>query len=307
MITKAQQSALDNALVAPENQRVIGECNMRINPGMKPKEPTYQVVLDTLALTSCYLAFLIIAEVPINNKRFSVNVEVFKDILNICLRVPGQEFDEPPSEEEALSFIRELGHSGEIKYITDVIVDHLHQPWRTFASIINKCLCGKPSHLRKLPPRRSLLKIRNMHLPKKKLAFKPKPTKKKAPVKDDRGKGLNVLTEIALSKDAQLKEAIKQSKKDFHISQVSGSGTSAKLGVPDVPKYDFESDKGSWGDSREEDNDDKDDTKDDEGNDDGDDIDGNDDDDDDDDDGDDDDDSDHERTESDKDENPNLN
>ncbi|GJV28684.1 hypothetical protein Tco_1385132 [Tanacetum coccineum] len=57
--------------------------------------------------------------------------------------VQGYEFDEPPTEEEALSFIRELGHSGEIKYITDVIVDHLHQPWRTFAAIINKCLCGK--------------------------------------------------------------------------------------------------------------------------------------------------------------------
>ncbi|GJU37146.1 hypothetical protein Tco_1185500, partial [Tanacetum coccineum] len=55
----------------------------------------------------------------------------------------GQEFDEPPTEEEALSFNRELGHSREIKYITDVIIDHLHQPWRTLASIINKFLCGK--------------------------------------------------------------------------------------------------------------------------------------------------------------------
>ncbi|GKE61987.1 hypothetical protein Tco_1512354, partial [Tanacetum coccineum] len=99
MISKAQQIELENALVAPENRHVIGKCNMRINPGMKPKEPTYQVTV--------------------------------------------QEFDKPPTEEEALSFIHELDHSGEIKYITDVIVDHLHQPWRTFASIINKCLCGK--------------------------------------------------------------------------------------------------------------------------------------------------------------------
>ncbi|GKE55083.1 hypothetical protein Tco_1490239, partial [Tanacetum coccineum] len=102
---------------------------------MKPKEPTYQVVLDALALTSCYPAFLITAEVPviymhqfwatvnkhkasyrfkIDNKRFFVNVEVFRDILNIFPRVPSQEFDEPPSEKEALSFIRELGHSREI-------------------------------------------------------------------------------------------------------------------------------------------------------------------------------------------------
>ncbi|GKB07273.1 hypothetical protein Tco_0835557, partial [Tanacetum coccineum] len=109
-----------------ENQHVIGKCNMRINPGMKPKEPTYQVVLDAFSLTTCYPAFLITAEVP------------------------GQEFNEPSSEEEALSFICELGHSGEIKYITDVIFDHLHQPWRTFASNINKCLCGKVSGLDKL-------------------------------------------------------------------------------------------------------------------------------------------------------------
>ncbi|GJR95965.1 hypothetical protein Tco_0268139 [Tanacetum coccineum] len=92
MTSKAQKIELDNALVAQENRCFIGKCNMRINPGMKPKEPTYQVVLDALALTTCY----------------------------------------------------------PIKYITDVIVDYLHQPWRTFASIINKCLCGKVSGLDKI-------------------------------------------------------------------------------------------------------------------------------------------------------------
>ncbi|GJX56882.1 hypothetical protein Tco_0286779 [Tanacetum coccineum] len=109
---------------------------------MKPKEPTYQVALDELALTTCYPAFFITAEVlviymhqfwatvnkhktsylfKIDNKKFYVNVEVFRDILNICPRIQRQEFDEPPTEEEALSFILELGHSREIKYITDVI------------------------------------------------------------------------------------------------------------------------------------------------------------------------------------------
>nr|GEY42978.1 hypothetical protein [Tanacetum cinerariifolium] len=59
---------------------------------------------------------------------------------------------------------------------------------------------------------------------KKKPASKPKPTKKKAQVKADRGKGLNVHSEVALSKVAQVKEATNQSKKDFQISQASGSG-----------------------------------------------------------------------------------
>ncbi|GJY87612.1 retrovirus-related pol polyprotein from transposon TNT 1-94 [Tanacetum coccineum] len=79
----------------------------------------------------------------IKNKRFSVNVEVFREILNICPKILGQEFDKPPFEEENLSFIKELGHYGEIKFITYVNVDHLHQPWRNFATIINKCLSGK--------------------------------------------------------------------------------------------------------------------------------------------------------------------
>ncbi|GJV11068.1 hypothetical protein Tco_1352609 [Tanacetum coccineum] len=59
---------------------------------------------------------------------------------------------------------------------------------------------------------------------KKVAAPKPKPTKKKTLFKVDRGKGLNVLSEVALSEAAQLKEATKRSKKDFHISQASGSG-----------------------------------------------------------------------------------
>ncbi|GKA67399.1 hypothetical protein Tco_0767207 [Tanacetum coccineum] len=53
-------------LVALANCQKIGKCNMRIDPKMKrPKETTYQVVLDALALTTCYEAFLITAEVPV--------------------------------------------------------------------------------------------------------------------------------------------------------------------------------------------------------------------------------------------------
>nr|GEV36505.1 hypothetical protein [Tanacetum cinerariifolium] len=115
---------------------------------------------------------------------------------------------------------------------------------------------------------------------KKVAALKPKSTKKKTLVKANRGKGLNVLSKVALSKAAQLKEATKQSKKDFHISQASGSGdgTDFESGVPDeqhlkttdadegtvtiprvpnVPKYESKSEKESWGNSGKEDEDDK--------------------------------------------------
>ncbi|GKE16191.1 hypothetical protein Tco_1423768, partial [Tanacetum coccineum] len=67
-------------------------------------------------------------------------------ILQICPKVGNKKFEEPPLEKEILAFLASLGHSGEIRKITDVNVNKLHQPWRSFAAIINKCLSGKPSY-----------------------------------------------------------------------------------------------------------------------------------------------------------------
>nr|GEY18960.1 hypothetical protein [Tanacetum cinerariifolium] len=82
--------------------------------------------------------------------------------------------------------------------------------------------------------------------PTKKPAKKPKPTKKKAPVKADRGKGDGADFESGVPDEQQCK--------------ISGTdeGTGTKLGIPDVPKYDYESKKDSWGDSGEEEDDDDD-------------------------------------------------
>ncbi|GJR39784.1 hypothetical protein Tco_1215468 [Tanacetum coccineum] len=81
---------------------------------------------------------------------------------------------------------------------------------------------------------------------------------------------------VQATKAEQIKLATKRSKKVFHVSHASGSGdgvdtqskvpdeqqlnTSGKnegtctiIGVPDIPLYECESDKESWGDSEEED------------------------------------------------------
>ncbi|GJY57372.1 hypothetical protein Tco_0456487 [Tanacetum coccineum] len=71
-------------------------------------------------------------------------------MLKICPKLPCQKFEEPPLEEDILSFIRDLGHTGEIKFLSDVNVNHMHQPWRSFAAIINKCLSGKTTALESL-------------------------------------------------------------------------------------------------------------------------------------------------------------
>nr|GEV23758.1 hypothetical protein [Tanacetum cinerariifolium] len=80
-----------------------------------------------------------------DNKKHIVNLESFRDMLHICPRLPHQPFVEPPFEEEILAFLRFLRYSGAIRRLTDVNINKLHQPWRSFAAIVNKCLTGKSS------------------------------------------------------------------------------------------------------------------------------------------------------------------
>nr|GEY81087.1 hypothetical protein [Tanacetum cinerariifolium] len=87
-------------------------------------------------------------------------------------------------------------------------------------------------------------------------ATKPKPTKKKAPVKADKGKGLNVLSEVSLSEAAQLMEATKRSKKDFQISQTSGSSDGTDFESRVLDKQHCKTSSTNEGtDNREEDDD----------------------------------------------------
>nr|GFD40388.1 hypothetical protein [Tanacetum cinerariifolium] len=55
-------------------------------------------------------------------------------MLHISPRIPGQSFAELPFEEEILEFLWFLGHSALIKTLTDVNVNKLFQPWRSFAA-----------------------------------------------------------------------------------------------------------------------------------------------------------------------------
>ncbi|GKA49943.1 hypothetical protein Tco_0743016, partial [Tanacetum coccineum] len=111
----AQQIKLDLELVPRDKRLEIGKCNGRLNPGKIQREPTFQVVLDALAFTPCYSAFLITADFPkiymhqfwdsvykhdtfyifkMNKRKiFKLNLEIFRDIFKICPRVQGQDFD----------------------------------------------------------------------------------------------------------------------------------------------------------------------------------------------------------------------
>nr|GEV31525.1 hypothetical protein [Tanacetum cinerariifolium] len=102
VISELNKIKLDLKLVSKEHRLDIKKCNGRIPHGLTPREPTIQVILDAIALTPCYPAFLITADVP----------EVYIDIFQICPRVQGRDIDALPSEEDTVSFLRELGHTG---------------------------------------------------------------------------------------------------------------------------------------------------------------------------------------------------
>ncbi|GKE19038.1 hypothetical protein Tco_1426615, partial [Tanacetum coccineum] len=63
------------------------------------------------------------------DKRRVIDAVVFRKILDICPRKEGKDFTEVH---------------------TNIFVDHMHQPWRTLAACINKCLSGKTASNDKL-------------------------------------------------------------------------------------------------------------------------------------------------------------
>ncbi|GJZ82219.1 hypothetical protein Tco_0647392 [Tanacetum coccineum] len=89
----AQQVALDNALVVLEKRLKIEKCNMRIEFNKPQREPTFQVTLDVLKLSPCYLAFLITAEVPeIYMHQFWNTIKKIKDTDAYQFKLDKQKF-----------------------------------------------------------------------------------------------------------------------------------------------------------------------------------------------------------------------
>nr|GEY75759.1 hypothetical protein [Tanacetum cinerariifolium] len=207
----AQQAKLDLKLVPEEKRLEIKKCNRRLNHGKIQRKPTYQVVIDALALTPCYSAFLITADVP-----------------------EGQHFDALHTDEEIVSFLRELRHTGEINSLNDVVVDHMHQPWRTFAALINKILSRKTTSLDKLRKSKRVKKLvkKSTNAPARGVVIGETPemslSKKKEKVDVTRGKGIELLSQVALNEDAQFEEVQRKSMRDFHKTHPSGFGTVTK-------------------------------------------------------------------------------
>ncbi|GKE99097.1 hypothetical protein Tco_0022448 [Tanacetum coccineum] len=73
---------------------------------MTQREETFQVALDILKNTTFYNAFLISAD---------IDVDIFRNILDISPKVANQDFTKPPSFDDLREFLRELGYNDRLR------------------------------------------------------------------------------------------------------------------------------------------------------------------------------------------------
>nr|GFA38152.1 hypothetical protein [Tanacetum cinerariifolium] len=125
-ITIDQQVALDEAIVPFASSLRIGKRNFCLKSDISSKESTLQLAYDVLRLTPFYKSFLVTVDVPeiymqefwgtttvhhhsiwfkMDNKKHIVNLEYFREMLHIFLRLFGHTFDELLFEEEILAFL----------------------------------------------------------------------------------------------------------------------------------------------------------------------------------------------------------
>ncbi|GKC64818.1 hypothetical protein Tco_1097416 [Tanacetum coccineum] len=285
--TRAEQIALDDALVAPANRLKIG------------KNPADVLIIYMQEFWATATVHHHSIHFKMNNKKHIVNLEYFIEMLQICHKLPNQ-FSEVGKTNVDYAYLlwedfiyqvknKNVKKSNEMYYprFTKVIVnffmtkDQSIPRWNSvnwhyakddyMFTTIKVVSRHEDTQLYAEPPKtKASVKKKQIGSNKtttssttkgkrlKTSAKTAKPAKKKQPAKTSIDKGLTVLYEVALTEAEQLKLVINRSKKQTHSSHASGSGadegTGSIPGVPDVPTYESDDEQISWK-SSEEDND----------------------------------------------------
>ncbi|GKD72030.1 hypothetical protein Tco_1326120 [Tanacetum coccineum] len=265
----AQQTKLNMELVPKEKRLEIEKYNERLNPGKKHREPTFQVVMDALAFTPCYSVFLITTDVPEvymhqfwdaihkyensytfrmdKKKKFDLNLEIFRDIFQICPRV--HELGHTRKSKICINLGELLPPSSTEVYLERqlVLTSFVFLKYRSFE--FKKPTSPKLSTVQASPdePTRKSKRVKR---PAKKSSDAPTTgvvirethvkslSKKKEKMTVEKRKGIDLLSEVALTEEAYAAK-IKPS--------VTNKGTGVKPGVPDVTEEEStESEAESW-------------------------------------------------------------
>nr|GEZ60485.1 hypothetical protein [Tanacetum cinerariifolium] len=234
--------ALDEALVPSAQRLRIGRSNFRLPSNIQSKKSTLQVIYDVLRRSPFFKAFLVTTDVPeiymqefwatayvhqhsirfkMDTRKNIIDLEAFREMLHISPRVSGQSFAELPFEEEILEFLRFLGHSAEIKTLTD-------------SQIISSA-----NFMRAISPKLTAA------------------VKGKQPAK---AKSQSDPSELAKTEAQQLKIVLRRSRHETHLSQLGGSGIDegTDADAQEKKRDDDEGDEKDESDDEEEDDDEKD-------------------------------------------------
>nr|GEX47060.1 hypothetical protein [Tanacetum cinerariifolium] len=250
-MTIDQQMALDEALVPYASRLRIEKSNFRLRSDITSKESTLQL-----------------------------------EMLYICPRFPGQTFDELPFEEEILAFLRFLGHSGEIRKLTDAQilwgmyhkknVDYAYLLWEDFvyqvkhkdAKKSNEMYYPRHQNIQQfgvmLPIERTNEAIRNYEAYKEyyAVASGAAPPKTKASVRKMKSSSDTIVTPLTAACTRLL--TFVKGKQVAKAFKAKNEGTGSIPGVLDVPT-DESDEEIYWKSSDEDDDDDDDQDTDDEG------------------------------------------
>nr|GFB26054.1 hypothetical protein [Tanacetum cinerariifolium] len=143
------------------------------------------------------------------------------------------DFTDVPDDDTTLTFLIDLGYKSLLNRHTNMFVDYMHQPWRTLAAIINKCLSGKMAT-------KSISKIeageaeaaRKVHDTHARIVTESVPESAK---KKSIGRSAQSLTPVE-QEAADIIQALKESKKSSKrqpSNEGSHEGTGIIPGVPD--------------------------------------------------------------------------
>ncbi|GJS69848.1 retrovirus-related pol polyprotein from transposon TNT 1-94 [Tanacetum coccineum] len=134
-------AARDEKWVSSAERVKISSTNIILETTVPQKEETFQVVIDIIKNSTCFKAFTISADIP----------EIFMQQFWYTIKKSGRcRLHDVLDDDTALTFLIDIGYKGPLNRHTNMFVDHMHQPWRTLAAIINKYLSGKTASNDKL-------------------------------------------------------------------------------------------------------------------------------------------------------------
>nr|GEU47389.1 hypothetical protein [Tanacetum cinerariifolium] len=243
-----QQAALDNALVPSEKRLKIERCNARIAFSKPQKEETYQVTLDALKLSPCYPAFQITAEV------LEIYMHQFWNTFKKIGKTDGYNFK-----------LDKKKYRVDTEFVSKTKYYHKYGALRPDGKKVQEPACLKHKTVSASPKEPTQKGKRVKRAAKKAttalttdVVIKDTPgksvSKKKAPVKTDRGNRIELLSDAALLEDAQMKETLKKSKQETYKLQASGSskGADFESEIPDEQASKTKDTSEGTGDSEDE-------------------------------------------------------